>query len=63
VLACELAIFDRSRSRSVTRVIIGLREGLIECVSDDNYRSGSHKPNQKIVIGTDDDIAAAVYGP
>jgi len=45
------------------RVVIGLRESLIECVNNDNYRAGSHKPNQKIVIGTDDDIAAAVYGP
>jgi hypothetical protein len=47
----------------MTRVVIGLRESLIECVSDDDYRSGSHKPNQKIIIGTDNDIAAAVYGP
>jgi hypothetical protein len=42
--------------------IIGLGEGLIECVNNNDYRAGRHKPNQKIVIGTDDDIAAAIYG-
>jgi hypothetical protein len=45
----------------MTRVVTG--ESLIERVNDDGYRSGGHKPNQKIVIGTDDSIAAAVYGP